>query len=41
MHLSLLDECRSCVARALAAIEVGTNPDARREMKLHAPSADC
>ncbi|HZC96577.1 MAG TPA: transcriptional regulator, partial [Bradyrhizobium sp.] len=36
MHLSLLDECRSRVARALAAIEVGTNPDARREMKLHA-----
>jgi predicted ATPase len=34
MHLSLLDECRSRVARALAAIEVGTNPDARREMKL-------
>jgi predicted ATPase len=36
MHLSLLDECRSRVARALAAIEVGMNPDARREMKLHA-----
>jgi predicted ATPase/DNA-binding winged helix-turn-helix (wHTH) protein len=36
MHLSLLDECRSRVARALAAIEVGTNPDARREMKLRA-----
>jgi predicted ATPase/DNA-binding winged helix-turn-helix (wHTH) protein len=36
MHLSLLDECRSRVARALAAMEVGTNPDARREMKLHA-----
>ena len=36
MHLSLLDECRSRVARALAAIEAGTNPDARREMKLHA-----
>jgi predicted ATPase/DNA-binding winged helix-turn-helix (wHTH) protein len=35
-HLSLLDECRSHVARALAAIKVGTNPDARREMKLHA-----
>jgi hypothetical protein len=36
MHLSLLDECRSRVARALATMEVGTNPDARREMKLHA-----
>jgi predicted ATPase len=36
MHLSLLDECRSRVARALAAMEVRTNPDARREMKLHA-----
>jgi predicted ATPase len=36
MHLSLLDECRSRVARALAAIEVETNADARREMKLHA-----
>jgi predicted ATPase len=36
MHLSLLDECRSRVARALAAIEAGTNPDARREMKLRA-----
>jgi predicted ATPase/DNA-binding winged helix-turn-helix (wHTH) protein len=36
MHLSLLDECRSRVTRALAAIEVGTNPDARREMKLQA-----
>jgi predicted ATPase len=36
VHLSLLDECRSRVVRALAAIEVGTNPDARREMKLHA-----
>jgi predicted ATPase len=36
MHLSLLDECRTRVIRALAAIEAGTNPDARREMKLHA-----
>ncbi|WP_024512987.1 hypothetical protein, partial [Bradyrhizobium sp. ARR65] len=36
MHLSLLDECRNRVVRALAAIEVGTNPDARLEMKLHA-----
>jgi predicted ATPase len=36
VHLSLPDECRSRVARALVAIEVGTNPDARREMRLHA-----
>jgi predicted ATPase len=36
MHLSLLDECRSRVTRALAAIEMETNPDARREMKLQA-----
>jgi predicted ATPase/DNA-binding winged helix-turn-helix (wHTH) protein len=36
MHLTLLDECRSRVVRALAAIEVETNADARREMKLHA-----
>jgi predicted ATPase len=36
MHLSLLDECRSRVVRALAAIEVKTSPDACREMKLHA-----
>jgi predicted ATPase len=35
-HLSLLDECRSRVDLALAAMEVGTNPDARREMKLRA-----
>jgi predicted ATPase/DNA-binding winged helix-turn-helix (wHTH) protein len=36
IHLSLLDECRSRVARALAAMEGGTDPDAPREMKLHA-----
>jgi predicted ATPase len=36
MHLSLLDECRTRVVRALAAIEAGTNPDRPREMKLHA-----
>jgi predicted ATPase len=36
MHLSLPHECRSRVERALAAMEVGTNPDARRQMKLHA-----
>ncbi|HEY1432723.1 MAG TPA: hypothetical protein VGF39_14025 [Stellaceae bacterium] len=36
MHLSLLKECRSRVEQALAAMEVGTDPDAPREMKLHA-----
>jgi hypothetical protein len=36
MHLSLLEECRSRVEQPLAAMEVGTDPDAPREMKLHA-----
>jgi predicted ATPase/DNA-binding winged helix-turn-helix (wHTH) protein len=36
LHLSLLDECLGRVERAIAAVEVGTNPDARHEMKLHA-----
>jgi predicted ATPase len=36
MQLSLLDECRSRVERALAALGAGANRDARREMKLHA-----
>ncbi len=36
MHLSLLDECRSRVERALAALSAGANQDARREMKLYA-----
>ncbi|HEX4193917.1 MAG TPA: hypothetical protein VHY80_12495, partial [Stellaceae bacterium] len=36
LHLSLLDECLGRVERAIAAMEVGTNPDARHEMKLHA-----
>jgi predicted ATPase len=35
-HLSLLEECRGRVERALAALGVGANRDARREMKLHA-----
>jgi hypothetical protein len=35
IHVSLLDECRSRVTRALAAMEMGTNSDARREMKFH------
>jgi predicted ATPase/DNA-binding winged helix-turn-helix (wHTH) protein len=34
-HLSLLEECRGRVERALAALAVGANRDARREMKLH------
>jgi predicted ATPase len=36
MHLSLMEECRSRVEQALAALAVGANRDARREMKLHA-----
>ena len=36
MHLSLMDECRGRVERALAAIAAGASRDARREMKLHA-----
>ena len=39
MHLSLMEECRGRVERALAAMEAGTSPDARREMKLHAALA--
>lgn len=35
MHLSLMDECRSRVERALAALGAGTD-NARHEMKLHA-----
>jgi predicted ATPase len=34
MHLSLLDECRSRVERALAALSAGGSDDPRREMKL-------
>jgi predicted ATPase len=36
MHLSLLDECRSRAEQALAVLDAGMSPDARREMKLHA-----
>jgi hypothetical protein len=36
MHLSLLEECRGRVERALSALAAGANLDARREMKLHA-----
>jgi predicted ATPase len=36
MHLSLMEECRSRVEQALAALAAGANGDARREMKLHA-----
>ena len=39
MHLSLLDECRSRVERALAALAVGADRDPRREMKLQAALA--
>jgi predicted ATPase len=39
MHLSLMEECRGCVERALATLGVGANRDARREMKLHAALA--
>jgi predicted ATPase/DNA-binding winged helix-turn-helix (wHTH) protein len=39
MHLSLMEECSGRVERALAAMEAGTSPDARREMKLHAAFA--
>jgi predicted ATPase/DNA-binding winged helix-turn-helix (wHTH) protein len=36
VHLSLLDECRTRVERALATIKGEEKADARREMKLHA-----
>jgi predicted ATPase len=36
MRLSLLDECRGRVERAIAALGVGEGRDARHEMKLHA-----
>jgi hypothetical protein len=35
MHLSLMEECRGRVERALAAIAANANGDARREMRLH------
>src|SRR5205085_970428 len=34
MHLSLMEECRGRVERALAAIEAVAGPDSQREMKL-------
>jgi predicted ATPase/DNA-binding winged helix-turn-helix (wHTH) protein len=36
MHLSLMEECRARVERALAAFGAGVAGDARAEMKLHA-----
>jgi predicted ATPase/DNA-binding winged helix-turn-helix (wHTH) protein len=39
MQLSLLDECRGRLEKALAALRPGANRDARREMKLHAALA--
>jgi predicted ATPase len=39
MHLSLMEECRGRVERALAAIAGEAGRDARREMKLHAALA--
>jgi predicted ATPase/DNA-binding winged helix-turn-helix (wHTH) protein len=39
MHLSLMEECRGRIERALAAIAAGTGRDARREMQLHAALA--
>jgi predicted ATPase len=36
MHLSLLEECRGRVERALAVLRAGSNHDARRKMKLYA-----
>jgi predicted ATPase/DNA-binding winged helix-turn-helix (wHTH) protein len=39
MHLSLMEECRGRVERALAAIAAGAGRDARCEMQLHAALA--
>jgi predicted ATPase/DNA-binding winged helix-turn-helix (wHTH) protein len=39
MHLSLMEECRGRVERALAAIAAAAAQDARREMRLHAAHA--
>jgi len=39
MHLSLLDECRRRLEKALAALRPGANRDTRREMKLYAALA--
>jgi predicted ATPase/DNA-binding winged helix-turn-helix (wHTH) protein len=39
LHLSLMEECRGRVERALAAIPAEAGRDARREMQLHAALA--
>ena len=39
MQLSLLEECRDRLEKALAALQSGANRDARTEMKLHAALA--
>lgn len=39
MHLSLIEECRSRVEQALAALGAGASVEARHEMKLHAALA--
>jgi predicted ATPase len=39
VHLSLMEECRSRVEQALAAIAAGAGQDVRREMQLHAALA--
>jgi predicted ATPase len=39
MHLSLMEECRSRVERALTATDAGTGRDAHQEMRLHAALA--
>ena len=39
MQLSLLEECRGRVEKALAALRPDMNPDARREMKLYSALA--
>jgi len=39
MQLSLLEECRGRLEKALAALRAGANEDARTEMKLHAALA--
>jgi predicted ATPase/DNA-binding winged helix-turn-helix (wHTH) protein len=39
MQLSLMEECRGRVERALAAVAAGAGRDARREMQLHAALA--
>jgi predicted ATPase/DNA-binding winged helix-turn-helix (wHTH) protein len=36
MHLSLMDECRGRIERALAVLKAGPNHETRREMKLYA-----